>query len=86
MLYFYCKVLYFKIFSVSFRITFLSSGIATSTTIRTRSLVIIPYYNVWLVIVDSPVSLYFLVPQYGIIIIIIIIIIIELQLECHPIA
>ena len=52
------RSLYFRIFSVSFLVTFLSPEIATSINIITD-------YTVWFVVGNSSVSLYLLVPQYG---------------------
>ena len=53
------RSLYFRIFSAFFLITFLSPEIATSINIFTD-------YNVWFVVRDSSVSLYLLIPQYGV--------------------
>ena len=52
------RSLYFKIFSASFLITFLSPEIACSFFIITD-------YNVWFVVGDSSVSLHLVVPKYG---------------------
>ena len=60
------RSLYFRIFSASFLITFLSPEIATSINIHvpfSLSRIIMP--GLFLGIVLSSVSLYLLVPQYG---------------------
>ena len=57
------RSLYFRIFSASFLITFLSPAIAKS--INTHVPFSLFHYNVRGVVGDSSVSLYLLVPQYG---------------------
>ena len=57
------RFLYFKIFSASFLITFLSPAIATSK--HTNSLLIVTYYDVWCVVGEGSVCLHLLIPQYG---------------------